>query len=202
LRHDLEECYKHKLKDFERSRARHLANRNREREVRSDRDHRGKSEGRTTGKDSRLDDRKAPPEGSAKKPCHIHGSGSKHSYSECRENPKNRAANNNNNYYNAKKHTHDAHHHDDCRLSSGEEEAYESLAGPACSEGEVSASESCDGTPAENYHLVGHKSPKKQTPCGAVVKRTKKKDKKSSSSTKMASSSEPKLNLKDFFPMM
>ena len=86
--------------------------------------------------------------------------------------------------------------------------------GPAFSEGEVSASESHDGTPAENYYLenyhilkkirtddVGHKSPKKQTNCGAVVKRTKKKDKKSSSSAKMASSPESKLNLEDFFPM-
>ena len=159
-----------------------------------------------------MDDRKAPPERSAKKPCHLHGSGSKHSYSECRENPKNRAANNNNNY-NAKKHAHDAHYHDDCHHSSGEEEACESSAGPAFSEGEVSASESHDGTPAENYYLenyhilkkirtddVGHKSPKKQTNCGAVVKRTKKKDKKSSSSARMASSSESKLNLEDFFP--
>jgi len=211
LRHDLEERYKRKLRDFERSQARHSANRTRE--DRSDRDHRGKSAGPTTSKDSRLDERKAPPEGSAKKPCHLHGSGSKHSYSECRENPKNRAANNNNNY-NAKKHAHDAHYHDDCRHSSGEEEAYESSAGPAFSEGEVSASESHDGTPAENYHLenyhipkkirtddVGHKSPKNQTTCGAVVKRTKKKDKKSSSSAKMASSPESKLILEDFFPM-
>ncbi len=79
----------------------------------------------------------------------------------------------------------------------------------------MSASESRDGTPAENYHLenyhipkkirtddVGHKSPKKQTACGAVVKGTKKKDKKSSSSAKMASSSESKLNLEDFFPTL
>ena len=85
--------------------------------------------------------------------------------------------------------------------------------GPAFSEGEVSASESRNGMPAENYHLenyhipkkirtgdVGGKSPKKQTTCGAVVKWTKKKDKKSSSYAKMASSSESKLNLEDFFP--
>ena len=84
LRHDLEERYKHKLRDFKCSRARHLANCNCEHGDRSDRDHHGKSAGRTTGKDSRLDDRKTPPEGSTKKPCHLHGSGSKHSYSECR----------------------------------------------------------------------------------------------------------------------
>ncbi len=108
---------------------------------------------------------------------------------------------------------HDAHHHDDCHHSSGEEEAYKSSAGPTYSDGEVSASESRDGTPAENYHLenyhipkkirtddVDHKSPKSKTACGAVVKRTKKKDKKSSSSARMASSSESKLNLEDFFP--
>jgi len=199
LHHNLEEHYKRKPRNFESSRVQHSANRNCERKDKSDRNHRGKSAGRTTGKDSRLDNRKAPPEGSAKKPCHLHGSGSKHSYSECREN-------------HAKKHNHDAHHHDDCRHSSGEEEAYESWAGLAFSEGDVSASKSRNGTPAENYHLenyhipkmirtgdVGHKSPKKQTACGAVVKRTKKKDKKSSSSAKMASSSESKLNLEDFF---
>jgi len=85
--------------------------------------------------------------------------------------------------------------------------------GPAYSDGEVSASKSRNGMPAENYHLenyhipkkirtddVGHKSPKSKTACGAVVKRTKKKDKKSSSSTRMASSSESKLNLEEFFP--
>jgi len=106
LCHDLEERYKRKLRDFERSRARHSTNRtwNRERDDSADRDHRGKIPSCTTSKDSRLDKRKAPPEGSAKKPCHLHGSGSKHSYSECREYTKNRAANNNYNNYNAKKH--------------------------------------------------------------------------------------------------
>lgn len=142
----------------------------------------------------------------------MHGSNSKHSYSECREYPKNHAANNNKNY-NGKKHAHDAHHHDDCCHSGGEEESYKSSAGPTYSDGEVSASESRDGTPAENYHLenyhipkkvrmddVGHKSPKSKTACGAVVNRTQKKDKKSSSSARMASSSEPKLNFEEFFP--
>jgi hypothetical protein len=159
-----------------------------------------------------VDKCKAPPEGSTKKPCHLHGSSSKYSFSKCRENPKNRTANNNNNY-NAKKHAHDAHHHDDCRHSSGEEEACESSAGPAYSNGEVSASEIRDGTPAENYHLenyhtpekvkmddVGHKSPTSKTACGAVVNWIQKKDKKSSSSTRMASLSESKLNFEDFFP--
>ena len=142
----------------------------------------------------------------------MHGSNSKHSYSECREYPKNHAANNNKNY-NGKKHAHDAHHHDDCCHSGGEEESYKSSAGPTYSDGEVSASESRDGTPAENYHLenyhipkkvrmddVGHKSPKSKTACGAVVKRTQKKDKKSYSSAWVASSSESKLNLEEFFP--
>ena len=52
LRHNLEERYKRKLRDFECSQARHSANRNHEREDRSDCDHRGKSAGRATGKDS------------------------------------------------------------------------------------------------------------------------------------------------------
>ena len=161
---------------------------------------------------ARTPEWKAPPEGSAKKPCHLHGSNSKHSYSKCLENLQNCAANNNNNY-NAKKHAHDAHHHDNCRHSSGEEEAYKSSAGPTYSNGQVSASESRNGTPAENYHLenyhipkkvrmddVGHKSPKSKTAFGAIVNQTQKKEKKSSSSTRMASSSEPKLNFEEFFP--
>ena len=47
---------------------------------------------------------------------------------------------------------------------------------------------------------VGHKSPKSKTAFGAIVNQTQKKEKKSSSSTRMASSSEPKLNFEEFFP--
>ncbi len=44
-------------------------------------------------------DCKAPPEdGKLKKPCHLHGSNSKHSYDECQQNPRNQVRNNNNNY--------------------------------------------------------------------------------------------------------
>ena len=78
----------------------------------------------------------------------------------------------------------------------------------------MSKNKSSDGTPAENYHLdnyhipkkvrrmddVGHKSPRSKNACGAVVNRTQKRDKKPCSSVRMASSSEPKLNFKEFFP--
>ena len=216
LRHDLEERYKRKLHDFERSRAR-SANRTWHRERDNNRDRRGGyNDKRATNKDSRGGgERKAPPEGSAKTACHLHGPDSKHSYSECRQNPKNRGSNNDNNNY-VKKRSHDAHYHDDRRHSSGDDESHES-SNPALSEGEESERESRDGTPAENYHLdnyhipkkvqrmddVGHKSPRSKNAvvtCGAVVNRTAKKDKKSSSSARMASFSEPNLNFEELFP--
>ena len=47
---------------------------------------------------------------------------------------------------------------------------------------------------------MGHKSPRSKIACGAVVTCGQKKDKKPSSSTRMASSSESKLNFEEIFP--
>ena len=64
-------------------------------------------------------ERKAPPEFSGK-PCHIHGDKAKHTYEECRDNPKNRKprSSGNRDDNNNKKRHHDAHYHDERYLSS------------------------------------------------------------------------------------
>jgi len=66
-------------------------------------------------------ERKAPPEFTGK-PCHVHGDKAKHTYEECRDNPKNRksSSGNRNNNKNRKR-SHDAHHHDERYLSSQDE---------------------------------------------------------------------------------
>jgi hypothetical protein len=86
-------------------------------------------------------DRKTPPKDSTKKPCHLHGPDSKHSFAECRANPKNQrsASNNNNNY---SKRAHDNHYQDDHHHSSDNESLEAPIMSLASSEGEVSANES------------------------------------------------------------
>ena len=65
---------------------------------------------------------KAPPEFTGK-PCHVHGNKAKHTYEECRDNPKNckpsSSSRNNNN--NNRKRSYDAHYHDACYHSSNNE---------------------------------------------------------------------------------
>ena len=72
-------------------------------------------------KDSRGDC-KAPSKQDDKdfRPCHVHGAESKHSYDECRNNPKNASAKDKSTNY-VKKRGDDAHYVDNQRLSSGEE---------------------------------------------------------------------------------
>jgi hypothetical protein len=63
-------------------------------------------------------ERKAPPEFSGK-PCRVHGDKAKHTYEECRDNPKNRKpSSGNRDDNNNKKRHHDAHYHDERYLSS------------------------------------------------------------------------------------
>jgi hypothetical protein len=66
-------------------------------------------------------ERKAPPEFSGK-PCRVHGNKAKHTYEECRDNPKNRKPSSGNcDDDNNKKRHHDAHYHDKRYLSSQDE---------------------------------------------------------------------------------
>jgi len=220
LRHELEERYKRKLRDVERHRATHLHHRtwNRERDGGNyrDRDHRGSYAKQASTKDPRVGDRKTKPEGSIKSFCPIHGPDSKHTYDECRQNPKNRSASNSNNKTYVKKRAHDAHYQDE-RQDSSEDASRAESGGRAFSDGELSENGSHED-PAENYHLenfhiprkvsrldgVGHKSPKKKkemAPCGAVAKRNENEDKKKrfpSCSTALVD--EPLLSFEEFFP--
>ena len=57
-------------------------------------------------------EQKAPPEFSGK-PCHIHGDKAKHTYEECRDNPKNcKSSSGNRDDNNNRKRNHDVHYHD------------------------------------------------------------------------------------------
>jgi hypothetical protein len=56
------------------------------------------------------------------KPCHVHGDKAKHTYKECRDNPKNcKPSSGNRDDNNNKKHNHDPHYHDKHYLSSNDE---------------------------------------------------------------------------------
>jgi hypothetical protein len=69
-------------------------------------------------------ERKAPPEFSGK-PCHDHGDKAKHTYEECRDNPKNRKPSSSSRDNNNRKRSHDAHYHDKHYLSSDDESTNE-----------------------------------------------------------------------------
>jgi hypothetical protein len=119
-----------------------------------------------------MTNRKAPPENSKfNKPCNLHGANSKHSYNECRQNPKNQArANDNNNNY-IKKRAHDVHYHDGHHHTSNDK-LLGSPTSPVLSDGNLNANKSGGNCSLEKYHLdsfhipkkrkvgnVGHKSP-------------------------------------------
>ena len=128
-----------------------------------------RNDNRRPQKDSR-DDRKAPTTRNDKdfKPCHVHGTESKHSYGECTRNPKNASKSS---YY-VKKRGHDAHYNDNQCCSSGDNSPNECDT-PIPSDGEVDNKSSDGKRSASNYHIdytpkkrrlvekngVGHKSP-------------------------------------------
>jgi hypothetical protein len=180
LRHELKDCYREKLKRLLESQEHHYSH-----AWHHERDSRTTCDGRPTcygdcchfeaccsGYKDSCGDCKAPPkDGKFKKPCHLHGIDSKHSYDECRQNPKNQArANNNNNNY-VKKRAHDVHYHDG-RHHGSNNKSLISCTSPALSDGKLRSNESGENCTLENYHLdsfhipkkrkvgnVGHKSP-------------------------------------------
>jgi hypothetical protein len=97
--------------------------------------------------------------------CPVHGENAKHSYEECRKNPRNRAnkarKHKNNNDKHARPH-HDSHYqHDTCYASSGDE-SRGSHHTPIPSNGEVTSGTSNGSkTVKENFHLE-RMSPKKR----------------------------------------
>jgi hypothetical protein len=114
-------------------------------------------------------ERKAPPEFSGK-PCHVHGDKAKHTYEECRNNPKNRKSASGNCNNNNRKRNHDAHYHNECYLSS-QDESLDDHRTPELSddEGTKSSASSKDGQrDEENYHVDTGKIPRKKRKVGVV----------------------------------
>jgi hypothetical protein len=123
-------------------------------------------------------ERKAPPEFTGK-PCHVHGDKAKHTYEECRDNPKNRksSSGNRNNNKNRKR-SHDAHHHDERYLSSQDESPDDHRTPePSDDEGMKSSASSGDGQrDKENYHVDTGKVPRKKRKVGVVQRSASRKD--------------------------
>ena len=110
-------------------------------------------------------EQKDPPEFTGK-PCHVHGDKAKHTYEECRDNPKNRksSSGNHDDNNNNRKRSHDAHHHDTRYLSSQDESLDEHRTPePSDNEGTKSNGSSGDGQRyEENYRVNTGKIPQKK----------------------------------------
>ncbi len=112
--------------------------------------HKRKTDDRNSG------DRKTPHEQPTKKPCHVHGPESKHSYKECHMNRKNQRSANSN----YSKCAHDAHDNDEHEHESGNNSFQDTLRSPEFSNGELSAR--ATALPIENYYLDTLHVPKKR----------------------------------------
>ena len=100
-------------------------------------------------------ERKAPPEFSGK-PCRVHdGDKAKHTYEECRDNPKNRKpSSGNRDDNNNKKRHHDAHYHDKRYLSSQDESPDDHCTPePSDDDGSKSSANSRDGEINEEIYM-------------------------------------------------
>jgi hypothetical protein len=100
-------------------------------------------------------EQKAPPEFTGK-PCRVHGNKVKHTYEECRNNPKNRKPSSGNHDNNNKKRHHDAHYHDERYLSSQDEspDAHRTPE-PSDDDGTKSSANSKNGeSDEENYQSI------------------------------------------------
>jgi hypothetical protein len=100
--------------------------------------------------DDKRNGRKSPPERKDKdfKPCRIHGKHAKHSYKECRANPRNQAklrANNN-------KHRHESSHYNNNCYTSSNNELRRSNHTPMPSNGDMSTSN--ESKVEENFYLM------------------------------------------------
>jgi len=172
FRHELQSRYHDKLKHFVDKQVRGNGHNNRNNNFNHDyksRDcHYSYRDQRKTDDKIHGGDRKIPPtEGSTKKPCHVHGPDSKHSYAECRANPRNqRSASNINNY---SKRAHDNHYQDDCHDRRSDNESREDpVMSVASNEGEVSTNASAVDRSNDNYHLDNFHIPKKIRRSGDV----------------------------------
>jgi hypothetical protein len=141
---------------------------------RSYRDDRNCDRGYKTSRDSNYkcdkSKQKAPPEFSGK-PCHVHGDKAKHTYEECRDNPKNRkSSSGNRDDNNNRKRSHDMHHHNKRYLSS-QDESPDDHRTPEPSDDEGTKSRESSGDiqcDEENYHVDTGKIPRKKRKVGVV----------------------------------
>ncbi len=139
------------------------------------RDDRNCDRGYKTSRDSdhkrKKSERKAPPEFSGK-PCHVHGNKAKHTYGECRDNPKNcKSSSGNCEDNNNRMRSHDAHHHHDERYLSCQDESPDDhrTQEPIDDEGTKSSASSGDGQHAkENYHVDTGKVHRKKRKVGVA----------------------------------
>jgi hypothetical protein len=160
--HELQSRYHDKLKHIVDKRVRGNGQSNRDNNLTRDYKSRDRHffyrDQRKMDDKNRRGDRKTPPEGSTKKPCHVHGPDSKHSFSECHANPRNqRSASNNNNY---SKRVHNSHYQDDRHRSSNDESREDPVMSVASIEGEVSTNASVADRSHDNYHLDNFHIPK------------------------------------------
>ncbi len=100
--------------------------------------------------------KKGPPprEDKGLKPCHVHGEYAKHSYEECRTNPRNwvdKARENNNNKYARPRH--ESHYHHDACYASSDDESRGSHHTPMPSDGDVASAMSDGSKSVKNFHL-------------------------------------------------
>jgi len=152
MRNMAEERYSSRSRDYRDDRNR---DRTRDRYYKSSRDRdfkRDKSE------------RKAPPEFTGK-PCHVHGDKAKHTYEECRDNPKNRKpSSGNRNDDRKREHAHFHYEHDERYLSS-QDESPDGHRTPETSDDDgakSSANSGDDEQGEENYHVDTRKIPRKK----------------------------------------
>jgi hypothetical protein len=154
-RHELQSCYHDKLKHIADKRVCGNGQGNRNNNLTHDYKSRDRHSfyrnQRKTDNKNRGGDRKTPPEGSTKKPCHVHGPDSMHSYAECHANPRNQHIASNNNNYSIR--THDSHYQDDCHRCSDDESHEDRVMSVASNEGEVSTNASAADRSHDNYHL-------------------------------------------------
>jgi len=161
---------------------RNMADEHRTSRSRSYRDNRNRNRGYKMSCDSDYkcdkSEQKAPPEFSGKS-CHVHGDKAKHTYEECRDNPKNRKSSSGNcDDNNNRKCSHDEHHHDKCYLSSQDESPDEHRTPePSDDEGAKLSASSGDGQrDKENYHVDTGKVPRKKRKVGMVQRSASSKD--------------------------
>jgi hypothetical protein len=173
------------------SRMRNMAEERRTSRSRDYRDDRNRDRGYKLSRDKDFkrdkSERKAPPEFTGK-PCHVHGDKAKHTYEECRDNPKNRKpSSGNRNNDRKREHAHYHYEHDERYLSS-QDESPDDHRTPELSDddGAKSSANSGDDEPSEeNYHVDTGKILRKKRKVG-VTQKDFRREKPSHSAKKVA----------------